>query len=64
LDASSLGGYYEEYGLLDCNAIWFGDNPNFRMNISPPSSGLKNEQNRKAAEPKEGYLWALTLDKS
>jgi hypothetical protein len=35
----SHGGDYEGYDLLGCNAMQFGENPVFRRNISPTSSG-------------------------
>jgi hypothetical protein len=39
----------EEFGLLGCNAIKFGENPTFRRNISTPSSGLKRKLKQTAS---------------
>jgi hypothetical protein len=33
---------YEEYGLLGCKAVYFGESPTFWRNISSPSSRLKS----------------------
>jgi hypothetical protein len=41
---------YEEYDLPNCNDMKFGDNPTFRRDILPLSSGLKNKPNKKPAE--------------
>jgi hypothetical protein len=41
---------YEEWGLLSCNAMQFGDKLIFRRNISPPSSGSNSKQSLKQAE--------------
>jgi hypothetical protein len=40
----------EEYVLLGCNAVWFGDDQTFRMKLSPPSSGSKSKPRKKVAE--------------
>jgi hypothetical protein len=40
----------EEYGILRCNAVYFGDCATFRRNTSPVSSGPKIKPNIKPAE--------------
>jgi hypothetical protein len=40
----------EWYGLVDCNAMQFGERQAFRRNISPPSSGSKSNSRKKPAE--------------
>jgi hypothetical protein len=40
----------EDYGLLGCNALWFGGSPAFRKNISTPPSESKSKLSTKAAE--------------
>jgi hypothetical protein len=41
---------FEEYYLLGYNALWSDENqPTFRRNISPPSSGSENKPNMIAA---------------
>jgi hypothetical protein len=40
----------QEYGLLGCNVVYFGEIPTFRSNISPPSLGSKNKPNQKLRE--------------
>jgi hypothetical protein len=40
----------EEYGLLDCNAMLFGDSPTFRSNVLTSSSGTKIERSKKLIE--------------
>jgi hypothetical protein len=34
----------EEYGLLGCNCVKFGESSTFRRNIYPQSSGSKGKQ--------------------
>jgi hypothetical protein len=44
----------QEYSLLGCKAVQFGESPTFRRNPSPPYSGLRvsqvNIQQRQAEE--------------
>jgi hypothetical protein len=42
--AVPYGGDYEEYSFLVCNAVYFGEIPTFRRNISPPSTGQRLSQ--------------------
>jgi hypothetical protein len=44
------GKEIEEYSLLDCNDVYFGESPAFRRNISSPSLGSKNKPNKKSVE--------------
>jgi hypothetical protein len=56
---SSHGDNYEEHGLLGCNAVKFGENPTFRRNILPPTSGSKNDPSNKPTVA--GDLSSLSL---
>jgi hypothetical protein len=47
------GAEYEFLGLPDCNAVYFGDIPTFRRNISPPS--------KKPAEPGNEHSFTLKM---
>jgi hypothetical protein len=50
--------HYEEYYLLGYNAVYsFQSQPMFRRNMSPSSSGSKNNPSKKAG----GKLAAFTL---
>jgi hypothetical protein len=47
-------GEYESHGLPDCYAVYFGDIPTFRRNISPPS--------KKPAEPGNKHSFTLKME--
>jgi hypothetical protein len=46
----SYGSDHEEYSILGCNTMQFGDNIMFRRNIWPQFSELKSKPNKKPAE--------------
>jgi hypothetical protein len=41
--SASHSGESEEYGLLDCDAVWVGESLTFRKNTSPTCSGSKSQ---------------------
>jgi hypothetical protein len=41
---------FGEYGFLSCSAVYFGEIPTFRRNISPSSSELKSKTSKKPAD--------------
>jgi hypothetical protein len=43
-------------GLLCFNAVHFVDSPKFRRNISPPSSGSKNNVSKSSADGRDKLL--------
>jgi hypothetical protein len=54
----------EEYSLLGCNAVEFGDSPTFRNNLSPPysvwmSKPSKLEQVKTRAQLAACFCWFL-----
>jgi hypothetical protein len=51
--ASSHSDTDEEYGLLGCDALQFGENPPFRRNISLPSSGSKSKARKQPTRSKK-----------
>jgi hypothetical protein len=58
----SHSGDYEEIGLLGCNAVWFGESPTFRKNISPHLQGQRVSQARNYENPAASSDFFLIFD--
>jgi hypothetical protein len=52
--------HYEQYCLLGCKSVYFGDSQTVWRNISPPSSGSKNEPSKKLAEADDKQNWTYS----
>jgi hypothetical protein len=48
--------HYEGYSLVGSNAVWFEENPTFRMNTLPPSLGPRNNPRKKPTDIGDMFL--------